>query len=84
MIIANSLLGTKIELLDKNMNLGSDIKYNWLNFTTSALLNQAYNLEMDENKYFLNDFNLYLFNNQIQYKTSLYRISRNGFIKIVE
>ena len=84
MIIANSLLGTKTELLDKNMNLGSDIKYNWLNFTTSALLNKAYNLEMNENQYFLNDFNLYLFNNQIQYKTSLYRISRNGFIKIVE
>jgi hypothetical protein len=35
-IVANSLLLSDIKLLDINMNLGTDLKFNWLNYTTSA------------------------------------------------
>jgi hypothetical protein len=81
-IVANSLSLPDIELLDINMNLGTDLKFNWLNYTTSALLNKLYVNEMNEYPYFLNDFNLYIFNNQINYKTKLYRVLDNGFIEI--
>jgi len=81
-IVANSLSLPDIQLLDINMNLGSDLKFNWLNYTTSALLNKAYINKMKEYPYFLNDFNLYIFNNQVNYKTKLYKILDNGFIEI--
>jgi hypothetical protein len=81
-IVANSLTLPNIKLLDVNMNLGTDLKFNWLNYTTSALLNKLYINEKYEYPYFLNDFDLYIFNNQIDYKTKLYRILYNGFIQI--
>jgi len=81
-IVANSLLLPNIELLDNNMNLGSDLKFNWLNYTTSALLNKVYIDDMYEYPYFLNDFNLYIFDNQVEYKTKLYKVFENGFIEI--
>jgi hypothetical protein len=83
-IIANSIFDINPIIEDNNLNLGSDIDFNWLNFATSTLLNEAYLLEIEEYKYFLNDFNLYIFNNQVNYHTNLYRIKGNGFIKIVE
>ena len=82
LIVANSLLNFNIKLLDKNMNLGSDLKFNWLNYTTSILLNKAYIDEIDEYPYFLNDFNLYILDNQVVYDTKLYKIFDNGFIEI--
>jgi hypothetical protein len=82
LIVANSLSLPNIELLDINMNLGSDLKFNWLNYTTSALLNKLYIDEIDEYPYFLNDFNLYIFHHQVNYKIKLYRIFDNGFIEI--
>jgi hypothetical protein len=84
LILANSIFGIDPIIEDNNLNLGTDITFNWLNFTTSTLLNKAYNLEIGMDEFFLNDFNLYIFHNQVQYKTNLYRINRNGFIKIVE
>ena len=83
-IIANSIFDINPIIEDNNLNLGSDINFNWLNFATSTLLNEAYLLEIEEYKYFLNDFNLYIFNNQVNYHTNLYRIKGNGFIKIAE
>lgn len=82
LIIASSLLLPDIRLLDVNMNLGSNLKFNWLNYTTSALLNKMYVDETDEYPYFLNDFNLYIFHNQVDYKTKLYKIFDNGFIEV--
>jgi hypothetical protein len=82
LIVANSLSLPDLKLLDINMNLGSDLKFNWLNYTTSVLLNKLYINELGEYPYFLNDFNLYIFNNQINYKTKLYRLLDNGFIEI--
>ena len=82
LILANSIFNISPIIEDNNLNLGSDINFNWLNYTTSTLLNVAYSIEIDENIYFLNDFNLYMFFNQVDYKTNLYKIFQNGFIKI--
>jgi len=82
LILANSIFNISSIIEDNNLNLGSDINFNWLNYTTSTLLNVAYNIEVEENLYFLNDFNLYMFFNQVNYKTNLYKIFQNGFIKI--
>jgi len=82
LILANSIFNISPMIEDNNLNLGSDINFNWLNYTTSTLLNIAYNIEIDENIYFLNDFNLYMFFNQVNYKVNLYKIFQNGFIKI--
>jgi len=81
-ILANSIFNISPVIEDNNNNVGSDIKFNWLNYTTSVLLNLAYNLQTDENRYFLNDFILYIFNNQVEYKVNLYKVFKNGFIKI--
>jgi len=84
LIVANSILNIEPTIENNNLNLGSDIDFNWLNYTTSVLLNKAYLLETSDEEYFLNDFNLYIFDNQVKYKTNLYRIKQNGFIKIEE
>ena len=82
MIIANSINFSNMKLLDINLNLSSDLKFNWLNYSTNLLLNKAYINEEMENSYFLNDFNLYIFDNQVNYKTKLFKIYKNGFIEI--
>ncbi len=81
--IANSIFDINPIIEDNNLNLGSNIEYNWLDWTTSTLLNKAVNLAQGDYGPFLNDFNLYIFYNQVQYKTNLYRIFQNGFVKIV-
>ena len=82
MILANSIFNIDPIIEDNNNNLNSNIKFNWLNYTTSTLLNLAYNMEVGNNIYYLNDFHLNMFFNQVQYKTNLYRIFKKGFIKI--
>jgi len=82
LILANSIFNIDPIIEDNNLNLNSDIDFNWLNYTTSVLLNKAYNLERGEDQYFLNDFNLHIFYNQVEYKTNLYKIFQNGFIQI--
>jgi hypothetical protein len=82
LILANSIFNINPVIEDNNLNLGTDIDFNWLNFTTSTLLNVAYNLETKDTYYYLNDFDLYIYFNQVEYKTNLYRIFQNGFIKI--
>jgi len=82
MIIANSILNVPVYIEDNNLNLNSDIDFNWLNFTSDVLLNLAYNIEVDNMIDNLNDFNLHLYYNQVYYKSNLYKIFQNGFIKI--
>lgn len=84
MIIANSISKSDEIINDNNLLLGSNIKYNWLNFSSSILMNKAYSLENDYNTFYANDFYLYMYNNQINYKTELYKIEKNGFKKIKE
>ena len=82
LIVTNSIFNINPIIEDNNLNLGSEIDFNWLNFTTSVLLNKAYLLETSEEEFFLNDFDLYILFNQVNYKVNLYRIYKNGFIKI--
>ena len=84
MIIASSISKSNPIIKENNLLLNSNIQYNWLNFSSSVLMNLAYNLETDYDGLYANDFYLYLFNNQINYKTNLYQIKRNGFEKIKE
>jgi len=82
-ILANSIFNIDSIIEDNNINLDSNIDFNWLNYTTSTLLNVAYNIETQKDDiHYLNDFDLYMFFNQVEYKINLYRIFQNGFIKI--
>ena len=81
-IIANSILTLPKELIDINMLLKTDIQFNWVNYSSSLLLNKIYNQKLD-NDYYLNDFRIYMFNNQINYKTQLFQILFGGFRKII-
>jgi len=83
LIIANSIFNINNIIEDNNFNLGNNIDFNWLNYTTSTLLNVAYNIETKtDDIHYLNDFDLYMFFNQVDYKTNLYRIFQKGFIQI--
>lgn len=81
-VIANSILHSDDIIQDNNALLGSDLQYNWLNYASSILLNRAFNIEFETNPYYVNDFNLYLFNNQIDYKVKLFEIKNNVFKEI--
>jgi len=83
LLIANSLIKVPLFIEDTNLLLNSDIKYNWLNYATSVLLNKIYNKITDSDEFYMSDFNLYIFNNQINYKTKLYQII-NGAFKAIE
>jgi hypothetical protein len=82
LLIANSIISVPKEIEDTNLNLNSDIKYNWLNYSTSVLLNKIYNKITQNDEFYMNDFKLYIFNNQINYKTKLYQIIKGAFTPI--
>ena len=82
-IIANSILNPPKELIDINMLLNSDIKFNWLNYSTNILCNKIYNNYTQGDIYFMNDFLVNIFAHQINYKTNLYQIIFKGFKKIL-
>lgn len=82
LIIANSLLNIPTILEDYNQILNSDIKYNWLNYSTNILLNKIYNESSQGDKFYMNDFDTYIFNNQINYKTKIYQIIQNSFREV--
>jgi len=81
-ILANSILNIPKFLMDYNDNLNTNITFNWLNFNSSVLANKIYNLKTDSDEFFLNDFKLEIFDNEVNYKTNLYQIINNGFKKI--
>jgi len=83
LIIANSIINPPKELADINMLLNSDIKFNWLNYASDILCNKIYNDYSKGDIYFMNDFLVYIFNNQINYNTELYQIIFKGFKKIL-
>ena len=82
LIIANSILNVPDILEDYNQLLNSDIKFNWLNYSSTLLANKIYNENIGGDEFYLNDFEIYIFNNQINYKTKLYQIIDNSFRKI--
>ncbi len=82
LIVANSIINPPLELLDINRLLSSDIKFNWLNYSASVLCNDIYNKFSGGDQYFMNDFSLYMFNNQINFKTKLYQVVFKAFKEI--
>jgi hypothetical protein len=82
LIIANSIIFVPERIEDYDLLLGSDIKYNWLNYSSSILANKIYNDQTQGPRFFVNDFNLYIFLNQINYKTKLYQIINRKFTPI--
>ena len=82
LIVANSIINPPLELTDINKLLSSDIKFNWLNYSASVLCNKIYNKFSEGDKYFMNDFSLYMFNNQINFKTKLYQVVFKAFKEI--
>ena len=82
LLIANSIINYPLALEDINLLLNTDIKFNWLNYASNILLNKVYNLQTNGDEFFMNDFKIYIFNNQINYKTNLYQIINGGFKKI--
>ena len=83
LIIANSIINPPLLIEDYNLLIGSDIKYNWLNYASNILLNKIYNLQTGGEDFYMNDFKTYIFDNQILYKIKLYQIL-NGAFKEVE
>lgn len=82
LILANSIINPPKELVDIDLLLDSDIKFNWLNYSANILCNKIYNTATNSDSYFMNDFLIFIFNNQINYKTQLYQIVFNAFKKI--
>ncbi|MEO1928142.1 MAG: hypothetical protein ABGX26_05580 [Nautiliaceae bacterium] len=82
LIIANSIINPPLIINEYTNLLNSDIKYNWFNYSTLILANKAYNMQNQEDEFYMSDFNIYIFDNQINYKTKLYRISQGAFKEV--
>jgi len=82
LLIANSIIHPSLIINENAMLLNSDIRYNWMNYATCILANKAYNRQNNEDEFYMSDFNIYIFNNQINYKTKLYRIIDGAFKQV--
>jgi hypothetical protein len=82
LIISNSIINPPLEINDYANLLNSDIRYNWLNYSTNILVNKIYNMQNSEDMFYMSDFHIYIFENQIDYKTKLYKIENNSFKEV--
>ena len=82
LLIANSILNTPSNIEDYANLLNSDIKYNWLNYATNILVNKIYNMQNNSDMFYMSDFYIYIFDNQINYHTKLYQIKKGAFKEV--
>ncbi|NPA11711.1 MAG: hypothetical protein GXO62_05670 [Epsilonproteobacteria bacterium] len=82
LFIANSIINPPLLIEDYALLINSDIKYNWLNYAGAVFANKIYNTQNGEDLYYMNDFHLYIFDNQINYGVKLYQIIRHSFQEI--
>ncbi|ACM93551.1 conserved hypothetical protein [Nautilia profundicola AmH] len=82
LLIANSIINPPMTINEYANLLSSDIKYNWLNYASCIFANKIYNKQNEEDEFYMSDFNIYIFNNQINYKTQLYRIIDGAFKQV--
>jgi hypothetical protein len=75
LIISNSIINPPLGINDYANLLNSDIRYNWINYASNILVNKIYNMQNDEDFFYMNDFYIYIFFHQINYKTKLYKVS---------
>ncbi len=78
MLIANSILNQNIRLEDTNLILNNDIRFNWINYSTSIGIDFLYSSFIDE---FQEDrlFSEQLTNNQVDYQIEILKPSLSGF-----
>jgi len=82
LLIANSIIHPPLIINEYASLLNSDIRYNWLNYSTCILANKIYNKQNEEDEFYMNDFNIYIFDNQIDYQTKLYKIFNGAFKQV--
>lgn len=82
LLIANSIIHPPLIINEDASLLNSDIRYNWMNYAACIFANKIYNKQNSEDQFYMNDFNIYIFNNQINYKTKLYRIIDGAFKQV--
>jgi hypothetical protein len=82
LLIANSIIHPPVIINEYTNLLNSNIRYNWINYASCILANKAYNRQNDEDEFYMSDFNIYIFDNQINYETKLYRIIDGAFKQV--
>ena len=79
MIIANSITENNSVLIETNALLSNDIKYDWINYTTTIGVDYFFNLLTNEDR----EYNIEMLNNQMVYKIELLQPSLSRFITYV-
>jgi len=82
LLIANSIIQPPVIINEYANILNSNIRYNWLNYSTCILANKIYNIQNQEDEFYMSDFNIYIFDNQIDYQTNFYRIINGAFKEV--
>ncbi len=77
MILANSIGETNAQINQTNSILGSDIEYDWVNYSTTIGIDIFYNRYFTPNEPF--ETNHTLINNQIQYEIDILQPQRHSF-----
>lgn len=82
LLIANSIVNVPLFLKDYNRLLNTDIEFNWLNYTTSVLLDKIVSNYLGEDEYYLADFDLYMINHKVVYPVKIYQIRHHNFEEV--
>jgi hypothetical protein len=82
LLIANSIIHPPLIINEYTSLLNSGIRYNWINYSSCIFANKIYNRQNGEDEFYMSDFNIYIFDNQINYETKLYRIIDGAFKQV--
>ncbi|WP_455756186.1 hypothetical protein [Sulfurimonas sp.] len=77
MIIANSITKQNNVLIETNALLSNDIKYDWINYTTTVGMDYFYNLITNSDR----EYNIEVVDNQMIYQIELLKPSVSRFVK---
>ncbi len=80
MFIANSIGTSNPDLVVINKLLGNDIRFDWINYSTSIGIDYLYSLYFDSNSQRLFDENI--IDNQVQYKINIVKPTMSSFEEI--
>jgi len=82
LLIANSIINPPRNIEDYCELLNSNIRYNWLNYAALIFANKIYNMQNGEDRFFMQDFHRYIFENQINYPIKIYKIDKGAFVEV--
>jgi len=77
MIIANSITKHNNVLIETNALLSNDIKYDWINYTTTVAIDYFFNMITNSNR----EYDIEVVDNQMIYKIELLKPSVSRFVK---